>query len=32
MVKDRLALSVDGSCAAIASKMAMFDQCVIWEV
>jgi len=28
MVRDCLVLSVDGSSAAIASKMAMFDQCV----
>jgi len=28
MVRDHFALSVDGSSAAITSKMAMFDQCV----
>jgi hypothetical protein len=27
-----LTLSVDGSGAAIASGMAMFDRCVFWEV
>jgi len=32
MVRDRLTMSVDGSSAAIASKMAMFDRCVFWEV
>ena len=26
MARDHLELSVDGSCAAIASKMVMFDQ------
>ena len=28
MVRDHLALSVDGSSTTIASKMVMFDQCV----
>ena len=32
MVRDHLMLLVDGSGAAIASEMAMFDQCVFWEV
>jgi hypothetical protein len=32
MVRDRLALWVDGSGASIASEMAMLDQCVFWEV
>ena len=32
MVRDCLALSVNGSCTAIASEMAMFDQCVFKEV
>jgi hypothetical protein len=32
MVRDHLTLSVDGSGAAIASGMAMFDRCVFWEV
>ena len=32
MVRDRLALSVDGSDAATPYIMAMFDRCVIWEV
>ena len=29
MVRDCLALSVDGSGAAIVSKMAMFDLCIL---
>ena len=32
MVRDCLALSIDGRSAAITSEMAMFDQCVFWEV
>jgi hypothetical protein len=32
MVRNRFALPVDGSGAAIASEMTMFDQCVFWEV
>jgi hypothetical protein len=32
MVRNCLALLVDGSCAAIASKMAMLDRHVFWEV
>ena len=32
MVRHCLALSVDGSGAAIASKMVMFDLCVFWKV
>jgi hypothetical protein len=32
MVKDCLALTVDGGGAVISSEMLMFDQCVFWEV
>ena len=32
MVRDCLALWVDGSGAAIASETVMFDLCVFWEV
>ncbi len=32
MVRDHLALSVDGSVAVIPSKMSMFDPCVFWGV
>ena len=32
MVKDCLALTVDGGGAVISSEMFMFDRCVFWEV
>ena len=32
MVRDRLALSVDGGVAVISSEMSMFDRCVFWGV
>ena len=32
MVKDCLALMVDGGGAVIFTKMLMFDRCVFWEV
>jgi len=32
MVRNCVALSVDGSGATIAFEMVMFDQCVFWEV
>jgi hypothetical protein len=32
MVRDRLALSVDGGVAVISSEMSMFDRCVFWSV